>query len=273
VTGTASESIVEFSDGSFSGPVKAGKADGRGVTTWKAGEFAGDRFEGEYVDNRMHGTGVYVLANGDRYEGGFVDDKQHGSGVYGWANGDRYEGQWTGGNMHGTGLKTWAGGARYEGGWADDRTHGGGIFWLADGIRCFDGEWRKDFARRGTAVEADGSFFLAELDGKTVLNFEEKYGRWRRAGRVEGWPLAAGAAGGLGGATEWTGAVTWADGRRFEGRLRGLRPVEGVETGAGGTPAAVTYGAGETLAEIEPRERAVSQHANTSQFIFLAYFV
>ena len=83
MTGMPSESIFEFSVGSFSGPVKAGKADGRGVTTWKAGEFAGDRFEGEYVDNRMHGTGVYALANGDRYEGGFVDDKQHGSGVYG----------------------------------------------------------------------------------------------------------------------------------------------------------------------------------------------
>jgi hypothetical protein len=34
-----------------------------------------------------------MWANGDRYEGEFLADKVHGHGTYVWANGDRYEGQ------------------------------------------------------------------------------------------------------------------------------------------------------------------------------------
>jgi hypothetical protein len=41
---------------------------------------------------------VYYLANGDRYDGDYVDDKRHGHGVYYYANGSHYEGEWVQGD-------------------------------------------------------------------------------------------------------------------------------------------------------------------------------
>lgn len=58
--------------------------------------------------NRKHGKGVKVWANGDRYEGEWREDKQHGRGIYMWANGDRYEGEWKDGDLHGEGIKVTA---------------------------------------------------------------------------------------------------------------------------------------------------------------------
>jgi hypothetical protein len=38
---------------------------------------------------------VYYFANGDRYDGEFVDDKRHGHGVLYNADGSHYEGEWS----------------------------------------------------------------------------------------------------------------------------------------------------------------------------------
>ena len=48
---------------------------------------------------------------------------------------------------------------------------------------------------------------------------------------------------------DWVGDVKWLDGRRFEGRLRGLCPLQGVETDPGGARFAVTYDGRRSLAE------------------------
>lgn len=37
-----------------------------------------------------HGSGMWNMVNGDRYEGEYLNDKKSGHGVYTWANGDRY---------------------------------------------------------------------------------------------------------------------------------------------------------------------------------------
>lgn len=39
------------------------------------------RYEGFWVDGKMHGRGVYQYADGDRYDGEWKDDKRHGKGV------------------------------------------------------------------------------------------------------------------------------------------------------------------------------------------------
>ena len=57
------------------------------------------------------------------------------------------------------------------------------------------------------------------------------------------------------GGGDWDGAVAWLDGRRFEGRLRGLCPVRGFAIDAAGTRFAVTYDGRRALAE----ELVVSQ--------------
>jgi hypothetical protein len=40
------------------------------------------------------GKGTYTWANGDRYIGEWCDDKKHGKGAFHFANGKRKEGVW-----------------------------------------------------------------------------------------------------------------------------------------------------------------------------------
>jgi hypothetical protein len=79
----------------YAGGFHEGKKQGRGVKTWSWG----DRYEGEFADDRKDGWGTYAwgtrsLFAGDRYEGGFSNDKRNGYGVYTWASGDSYAGPW-----------------------------------------------------------------------------------------------------------------------------------------------------------------------------------
>lgn len=57
----------------------------------------GDFYNGQWVDDKMSGKGVYIWANGDRYEGDFVDDAITGMGVLTMANGEKYEGEFVDG--------------------------------------------------------------------------------------------------------------------------------------------------------------------------------
>lgn len=47
----------------------------------------GDRYEGEWKDNRRHGQGVYQFSNGDRYIGEFREDRFEGQAKFFYANG------------------------------------------------------------------------------------------------------------------------------------------------------------------------------------------
>ena len=49
-------------------------------------------YEGEFIDNKFNGKGIYYNNFGDRYEGEFIDNKFNGKGIYYYNNGDRYEG-------------------------------------------------------------------------------------------------------------------------------------------------------------------------------------
>ena len=48
---------------------------------------------GEWSDNIINGKGRYVWKNGNRYEGDFINDKKEGKGIYFYANGDKYDGE------------------------------------------------------------------------------------------------------------------------------------------------------------------------------------
>jgi hypothetical protein len=43
------------------------------------------------MNENKHGQGTYYFASGNKYTGDWVDDKRTGQGVYTWADGDRYE--------------------------------------------------------------------------------------------------------------------------------------------------------------------------------------
>lgn len=45
------------------------------------------------------GKGIEIKLNGDRYEGEWINDKRNGKGVHIDKYGNRYEGEWKDGNI------------------------------------------------------------------------------------------------------------------------------------------------------------------------------
>eukprot|EP00971_Amphidinium_carterae_P074463 1471518-Amphidinium_carterae.1 len=102
---------------------------------------------------RRHGEGSLTCADGSKFEGQFVDNQMHGKGVYKWNDGRMYTGEWSrhrkvvhsltqlgssseeledhheqqlsvqyrsGSRMHGHGTFTWADGRSYKGQYVND---------------------------------------------------------------------------------------------------------------------------------------------------------
>ena len=53
------------------------------------------KYEGELINGRiMHGSGIYYSENGQKYIGEFKNNKKHGYGIEYYSNGDIYQGKW-----------------------------------------------------------------------------------------------------------------------------------------------------------------------------------
>jgi len=48
--------------------------------------------------------GTYIHEDGSKYEGEFVNGKREGKGVYYFSNKDKYDGEWKAGKMNGHGI-------------------------------------------------------------------------------------------------------------------------------------------------------------------------
>jgi hypothetical protein len=58
-------------------------------------KWADDRvYEGEWQNNKMHGTGVFRWPDGRVYEGAYFEDKKQGRGEFTWPDGRKYIGEW-----------------------------------------------------------------------------------------------------------------------------------------------------------------------------------
>ena len=80
------------------------------------------------------GVGESINATHDLikiYQGDFVDGKSTGKGIYTWANGDKYKGDWVNGNRTGKGSFNWVSGNKYVGDFLDNMTNGKGILTLS----------------------------------------------------------------------------------------------------------------------------------------------
>ena len=106
----------------YVGPCANGLAQGEGYARGRA------EYHGDFSAGMKHGKGVKSWPNGDRYEGEFVEDRKEGKGtyVYGrgpWA-GERYAGEWAADRRQGVGTYRWPFGDLYSGPWEADRPVG-----------------------------------------------------------------------------------------------------------------------------------------------------
>jgi len=76
--------------------------------------------------------GTYSI-EGDKYVGEFKDDKYHGNGTYTWADGNKYVGEHKDGKRHGNGTHTLTTGASYVGEYKDGHWHGKGTYTNSNG--------------------------------------------------------------------------------------------------------------------------------------------
>ncbi|MBI1250849.1 MAG: TIR domain-containing protein [Alphaproteobacteria bacterium] len=145
---------VRTYDGSghrYEGEFKNNNREGLGVFYWHGGTSDGDLYAGGFHAGDSSGSGVHNFAQNEnnkagslRYEGEWLNDKRHGYGVYTWRSGALYLGAQREGPRTGAGVQSFPDGRRYEGEWLTDDYNGLGVLWSATGEPQFVGEWKED---------------------------------------------------------------------------------------------------------------------------------
>ena len=96
-----------------------------------------------------NGYGIYVFEDGNKYTGEWKDNKFYGQGTYNFANGEKYSGQWKDDKAHGQGTYEYTNGHKYVGEMKESEFHGQGIYYYG-GI---DGRSDKGIYKNGELVE------------------------------------------------------------------------------------------------------------------------
>jgi hypothetical protein len=86
-----------------------------GTWTWANG----DKYVGEWKDDKQHGPGTFTFAKGDKYVGEYKDGKRNGQFTVTYASGDKYVGEFKDDKRSGQGTYSHAGGTVKEGIWKD----------------------------------------------------------------------------------------------------------------------------------------------------------
>ena len=84
-----------LSSNAYSKCVQGNCNNGQGTFTYSGG----DKYVGEFKDNKYHGEGTYTFSNGDKYVGEFKDSKYHGEGTYTFSKGITESGYWEKGQL------------------------------------------------------------------------------------------------------------------------------------------------------------------------------
>ena len=142
------------SDGQkYVGEYRDDKPNGQGTWTYPDGA----KYVGEHKDGNKHGQGTYTHPNGEKYVGEFRDDKSNGQGTYTFPNGQKYVGEYKDDKKHGQGTYTFPSGEKYVGEHKDGKQNGLGTYTYRDG-RKYIGEFRDgDYHGQGTLWGPTGS--------------------------------------------------------------------------------------------------------------------
>ncbi|XP_065117867.1 MORN repeat-containing protein 3 [Paramisgurnus dabryanus] len=120
------------------------KKHGNGMQVWKK---TGIIYDGEWSFGKRHGYGVLTKFHREQkeyvrvYAGGWQNDKKEGVGTYFYSPLAFYEGHWSKDQRAGWGRMQYENGEVYEGEWLKDKHDGQGVLLLANGNR-YEGAWR-----------------------------------------------------------------------------------------------------------------------------------
>ena len=124
-----------------------------------------------------HGEGSMSDEVGNKFHGQWANDKRSGQGKYTFACGDTYEGEWLDGMYHGHGKYSSKDSDEYEGQWSKDRMSGHGKFFYRELGDVYEGDWEGGFREgSGKYTCADGTIFIGQYEVHTPL---QPHACWR----------------------------------------------------------------------------------------------
>ena len=115
---------LECENGQYIGEVVDGVREGRGIYYLTKGPYKGDKYEGEWKNDKRDGKGIDIFHNGAKYEGDYKNGKFDGKGILIFPNGDRYEGDFKDDKQEGKGIYYYKNGDREMGDYFDGRKIG-----------------------------------------------------------------------------------------------------------------------------------------------------
>ena len=151
------------------------KSHGQGTYTWADGDI----YIGEYKNDLMDGRGTYTWSAGDKYVGEWQNDQRHGQGTYIYSTGNEYVGRYKNSKKHGQGTFTWANGDRYVGEYKDGMSNGQGTYTWGSGEWEGDkyvGKFKNDQMHgQGTYTHANGRKEVGEFKNGKLNGYAIKY--------------------------------------------------------------------------------------------------
>jgi hypothetical protein len=102
---------------------------------------SGNTFEGTFKTSKKI-NGTFIYASGDKYIGDYQDNKRYGQGVFYYKSGNRFEGEFQNGQKY-YGSFYYKDGKVYVGYFKDDKKEGYGAMYMTDS-RIFKGGWAGD---------------------------------------------------------------------------------------------------------------------------------
>lgn len=105
----------------WSGGCKDGYAHGKGTAEWRRDGVLRSTYTGEMRGGRADGRGIFTRPDVGTYDGQWKDGQMHGEGRWASASGTTYEGAYASGKAHGEGRNTWSDGSHFRGEYMEGR--------------------------------------------------------------------------------------------------------------------------------------------------------
>ena len=126
-------------------------------------------YEGEYLNSRKHGFGIYYKrrGNGDMYIGDYSNNLYHGKGYYKWTNGSKIFGDWQMGVLNGIGVVVKNNGDIYSGEFLNDKPNGNGIYIYSNKNR-YEGEFLNGIKHGKGVIYVNNGKYVCQFDNDQI---------------------------------------------------------------------------------------------------------
>ncbi len=138
---------------------------------------SGNKYEGEYKDNKRSGQGTFTFANGDKYVGEYKDGNRNGLGTYTFSDGNKYVGEYKDSKRNGLGTYTFSDGKKYVGEFTDNDFNGHGILYSSNSTIIKQGMWVTGSLVQSLALDTQrfpfsSSNVSASVDASNLVKYE-----------------------------------------------------------------------------------------------------